>query len=89
MLGNLVATALAEDSSDRRARRPVGAAESLATVPLLTQRFARQGIEAPVTTGLQRVLDGEASADQWLESVRSSSTRDADRSRLTRAAARG
>ncbi|HYN50223.1 MAG TPA: 1-acyl-sn-glycerol-3-phosphate acyltransferase [Thermoleophilaceae bacterium] len=87
--GDLVATALAEGSSDRRAGRPVGAAESLATVPLLTQRFARQGIEAPVTTGLQRVLDGEASADQWLESVRSSSTRDSDRRRLTRAAARG
>jgi glycerol-3-phosphate dehydrogenase (NAD(P)+) len=44
-------------------------AESLATVPLLTEAFAREGIEAPVTTGLQRVLDGETSPDQWLESV--------------------
>jgi hypothetical protein len=40
-------------------------------VPLLTEAFAREGIEAPVTTGLRRVLDGETSPDQWLESVRS------------------
>jgi glycerol-3-phosphate dehydrogenase (NAD(P)+) len=46
-------------------------AESLATVPLLTEAFAREGIEAPVTTGLRRVLDGETPPDQWLESVRS------------------
>ncbi|MGH2715164.1 MAG: hypothetical protein ACRDM7_14975, partial [Thermoleophilaceae bacterium] len=47
-------------------------AESLATVPLLTEAFAREGIDAPVTTGLRRVLDGETSPEQWLESVRSS-----------------
>lgn len=87
--GDLVATALAEGSSHRRAGQPVGAAGSLATMPLLTQRFARQGIDAPVTTGLQRVLEGEASADQWLESVRGSAPQGADRRRLTRAAARG
>jgi glycerol-3-phosphate dehydrogenase (NAD(P)+) len=56
-------------------------AESLATVPLLTEAFAREGIEAPVTTGLRRVLDGETSPDQWLESVRS-----AEPKRRTRAA---
>jgi glycerol-3-phosphate dehydrogenase (NAD(P)+) len=81
--GDLVATAIAE-GSNRRPAELVGAgapphqaeaavqqtAESLATVPLLSQRFAGQGIEAPVTTGLQQVLDGEASPDQWLESVR-------------------
>jgi glycerol-3-phosphate dehydrogenase (NAD(P)+) len=44
-------------------------AESLATVPLLTEAFAREGIEAPVTTGLRRVLDGETSPEQWLESI--------------------
>jgi glycerol-3-phosphate dehydrogenase (NAD(P)+) len=83
--GDLVATALAEGSRNRRAGELVGAgvpagqveaavqqtAESLATVPLLTQAFARRGIEAPVTTGLRSVLDGETSAEQWLESVRS------------------
>jgi glycerol-3-phosphate dehydrogenase (NAD(P)+) len=46
-------------------------AESLATVPLLAEAFAREGIEAPVTAGLRRVLDGETSPDEWLESVRS------------------
>ena len=46
-------------------------ADSLATVPLLGVAFERQGIEAPVTTGLHRVLAGESSPDQWLESVRS------------------
>jgi glycerol-3-phosphate dehydrogenase (NAD(P)+) len=83
--GDLVATAIAEGSPSRRAGEMVGAgvpagqveataqqtAESLATVPLLTEAFAREGIEAPVTTGLRRMLDGETSADEWLESVRS------------------
>jgi glycerol-3-phosphate dehydrogenase (NAD(P)+) len=83
--GDLVATAIASGSRNRRAGELVGAgvpvgqveatvqqtAESLATVPLLTEAFARQGIDAPVTTGLGRVLDGESSPEQWLESVRS------------------
>ena len=82
--GDLVATTIAE-GGNRRAGEMVGAgvpagqveatvqqtAESLATVPLLTEAFAREGIEAPVTAGLRRVLDGETSPDQWLESVRS------------------
>jgi glycerol-3-phosphate dehydrogenase len=83
--GDLVATAIAEGSRNRRAGELVGAgvpagqvqarmdqtAESLATVPLLAQAFERRGIDAPVTTGLRRVLDGDASPEQWLESVRS------------------
>jgi glycerol-3-phosphate dehydrogenase (NAD(P)+) len=82
--GDLVATAIAAGSRNRRAGELVGAgvptgqveaavqqtAESLVTVPLLTEAFAREGIDAPVTTGLGRVLDGEASPEQWLESVR-------------------
>jgi glycerol-3-phosphate dehydrogenase len=82
--GDLVATALAEGSRNRRAGELVGAgvpagaveaaldqtAESLATVPLLGLAFERQGIDAPVTTGLRRVLDGDDSAEQWLESIR-------------------
>lgn len=72
--GDLVATALA--ASDRPVEATIQqSSESLATVPLLAQRFAREGIEAPVTSGLQRVLDGEASAEQWLESVRSTTPR--------------
>jgi glycerol-3-phosphate dehydrogenase (NAD(P)+) len=83
--GDLVATAIAEGSRNRRAGELVGAgvpagqveasmdqtAESLATVPLLGLAFERQGIDAPVTDGLRRVLDGESSPEQWLESVRS------------------
>ena len=79
--GDLVATAIAEGSRNRRAGELVGAgvptgqvqasidqtAESLATVPLLADALERQGIDAPVTTGLGQVLDGAASADQWLD----------------------
>jgi glycerol-3-phosphate dehydrogenase len=93
--GDLVATAIAEGSRNRRAGELVGAgvpagqveaavqqtAESLATVPLLTEAFAREGIDAPVTTGLGRMLHGDASAEQWLESVRSAKPK-----RRTRAA---
>ncbi|HEX2414683.1 MAG TPA: 1-acyl-sn-glycerol-3-phosphate acyltransferase [Thermoleophilaceae bacterium] len=87
--GDLVATTIAEGSRDRRAGELLGAgvpgrqveaamdqtAESLATVPLLGLAFGRQGIDAPVTTGLGQVLDGDAPADQWLESVRSARPR--------------
>jgi glycerol-3-phosphate dehydrogenase (NAD(P)+) len=93
--GDLLATAISESSRNRRAGELVGAgvptgqveaavqqtAESLATVPLLTEAFAREGIEAPVTSGLRRVLEGETSPEQWLESVRSAKPK-----RRTRAA---
>jgi 1-acyl-sn-glycerol-3-phosphate acyltransferase len=85
--GDLVATAIAEGSRNRRAGELVGAgvpagqveasmdqtAESLATVPLLASAFEREGIDAPVTTGLSRLLDGDSSPEQWLESVRPAS----------------
>jgi glycerol-3-phosphate dehydrogenase len=83
--GDLLATALAEGSRNRRAGELLGAgvpsvqvegildqtAESLATVPLLDQAFERKGIDAPVTAGLREVLDGRASPDSWLDQVRS------------------
>jgi glycerol-3-phosphate dehydrogenase (NAD(P)+) len=56
-------------------------AESLDTVPLLSDALQRVGIDAPVTTGLGRVLEGEESPEQWLESVRSTTPQ-----RRTRAA---
>jgi glycerol-3-phosphate dehydrogenase (NAD(P)+) len=59
--GDLVASAIAGGQT----------ADSRATVPLLGLAFDRRGIDAPVTAGLSEVLDGEASPDQWLESVRS------------------
>ena len=84
--GDLVATAIAEGSRNRRAGELVGAgvpagqveasmdqtAESLATVP--AARRSRSSARASTRrspTGLRRVLDGEASPEQWLESVRS------------------
>jgi glycerol-3-phosphate dehydrogenase (NAD(P)+) len=84
--GDLVATALAEGSRNRRAGELVGAgmpshqveavveqtAESLATVPLLDLAFQREGIHAPITSGLHDVLEGRISPDEWLESVRKS-----------------
>jgi glycerol-3-phosphate dehydrogenase (NAD(P)+) len=93
--GDLMAAAIAEDSRHRRAGEMVDAgvpagqveaavqqtAESLATVPLLTEAFAREGIDAPVTKGLGRVLDGETSPEQWLDSVTSAKPK-----RRTRAA---
>jgi 1-acyl-sn-glycerol-3-phosphate acyltransferase len=83
--GDLVATALCEGSRNRRAGEMVGAgvpagqveasmdqtAESLATVPLLADALEREGIEAPITTGLYRVLTGESSPEQWLDTIRS------------------
>jgi len=83
--GDLVATALAEGSRNRRAGELVGAgvpsrqveatvaqtAESLGTVPLLDQAFRRSAIDAPVSAGLCAVLDGRLPADEWLDSVRS------------------
>jgi glycerol-3-phosphate dehydrogenase (NAD(P)+) len=91
--GDLLATALAEGSRNRRAGELVGAgvpsahvegildqtAESLATVPLLDMAFERKGIEAPVTAGLRDVLDGRESPDSWLERVRSGSPEPASR----------
>ena len=47
------------------------AADSRATLPLLGLAFERRGIDAPVTAGLRDLLDGEASPERWLESVRS------------------
>jgi glycerol-3-phosphate dehydrogenase (NAD(P)+) len=85
--GDLLATALAEGSRNRRAGELLGAgvprpqveamldqtAESLATVPLLDLAFEREGIDAPVTAGLRDVLDGRATPDDWLDQVRSGS----------------
>ena len=71
------------------ARRAAGAgrgrlgqtAESLATVPLLAGAFEREGIEPRYDRPAQRVLDGDDSPEQWLESI----ARDAEAPR-TRAA---
>ena len=59
--GDLVASAISGGQT----------ADSRGTLPLLGLAFERRGIDAPVTAGLRDLLEGEASPERWLESVRS------------------
>jgi glycerol-3-phosphate dehydrogenase (NAD(P)+) len=82
--GDLVATALAPASRNRRAgellaegmpaaeipARVGQAVESLETVPLLANALATAGIEAPVTTALARLIEGTLPLDEWVSVVR-------------------
>jgi glycerol-3-phosphate dehydrogenase (NAD(P)+) len=82
--GDLVATALAPQSRNRRAGELLGqgvptaaipdrigqAIESLESVPLLARALQEAGIDAPVTTGLARLIAGELPLDEWVELVR-------------------
>ncbi len=82
--GDLVGTALAPQSRNRRAgellARGVPAAEiparigqaveSLDVVPLLERALRRAHIEAPVTTALSRLISGELPLDEWVARVR-------------------
>lgn len=82
--GDLVATALAPQSRNRRAGELLAAGvpgteipgrigqavESLEAVPLLAFALGRAGIDAPVTTGLARLISGELPLDDWVGLVR-------------------
>jgi glycerol-3-phosphate dehydrogenase (NAD(P)+) len=82
--GDLVATALAPQSRNRRAgellARGVAAAdvpaevgqavESFDLVPLLARALDGAGIDAPVTSGLARLIAGELPLDDWVGLVR-------------------
>src|SRR4051812_26028445 len=82
--GDLVGTALAPQSRNRRAgellARGVPAAEipdrigqaveALDVVPLLAGALHRAHIEAPVTTALWRLIAGELPLDEWVAQVR-------------------
>ena len=82
--GDLVATALAPQSRNRRAGELLAegvpaadipahigqAVESLESVPLLALALERAGLEAPVTTGLGRLISGELPLDEWVGLVR-------------------
>jgi len=82
--GDLVATALAAQSRNRRAgellaqgvsardipQRIGQAVESLESVPLLASALERAGVEAPVTQGLRRLIDGEEALEDWVALVR-------------------
>jgi glycerol-3-phosphate dehydrogenase (NAD(P)+) len=82
--GDLVATALAPQSRNRRAgellahgvpaseipERIGQAVEALESVPLLARALDRAGIDAPVTSGLARLIAGDRTLDEWVALVR-------------------
>jgi glycerol-3-phosphate dehydrogenase (NAD(P)+) len=82
--GDLVATALARESRNRRAGEllaagvPAGeiparvgqAIEALESVPLLARSLERAGVAAPVTSALGRLISGELPLDEWVALVR-------------------
>jgi glycerol-3-phosphate dehydrogenase (NAD(P)+) len=82
--GDLVATALARESRNRRAgellaegvptaeipARVAQAVEALETVPLLAKALAAAGIDAPVTGALARLIDGSLPLEEWVAIVR-------------------
>jgi glycerol-3-phosphate dehydrogenase (NAD(P)+) len=82
--GDLVATALAPMSRNRRAGELLAAGvaahdipgrvgqavESLESVPLLARALARSEVEAPVTDALGLLISGELPLDDWVALVR-------------------
>jgi glycerol-3-phosphate dehydrogenase (NAD(P)+) len=82
--GDLVATALAEHSRNRRAGELLGngvpgeqiqarlpqTAESISTVPLLVRALHEAGVAAPATEALCDLIEGRLDSSQWLASVR-------------------
>lgn len=82
--GDLVATVLAPGSRNRRAGELLAAGvagpdipakvgqavESLETVPLLARALQRAHVEAPVTSGLARLISGDLPLDDWVALVR-------------------
>jgi len=82
--GDLVATALAPRSRNRRAGELLAqgvpaeqiplhigqAVEALRSVPLLASALARAEVPAPVTAGLSGLISGELPLDEWVALVR-------------------
>jgi glycerol-3-phosphate dehydrogenase (NAD(P)+) len=82
--GDLVATALAPESRNRRAGELLAegvpaadipdrvgqAIEALQTVPLLSIALAAVGIEAPVTNALAQLIEGRLPLEEWVAVVR-------------------
>jgi glycerol-3-phosphate dehydrogenase (NAD(P)+) len=82
--GDLVATALARESRNRRAgellaagapaaeipERIGQAVEALEWVPLLARTLERAGVKAPVTRALGQLISGELPLDEWVALVR-------------------
>jgi glycerol-3-phosphate dehydrogenase (NAD(P)+) len=82
--GDLLATALARESRNRRAgellaagvaaaeipERVGQAVEALESVPLLARALEQAGVGAPVTSALARLISGELPLDDWVALVR-------------------
>ncbi len=82
--GDLVATALARESRNRRAGELLAAGvpaaeiparigqavEALQTVGLLARALRGAAVQAPVTTALGRLIDGELPLQEWVALVR-------------------
>jgi glycerol-3-phosphate dehydrogenase (NAD(P)+) len=82
--GDLLATALARESRNRRAGELLAsgvsaaevpahigqAVEALQTVPLLAHALEQAGVHAPVTSALARLISGELPLAQWVALVR-------------------
>ena len=82
--GDLVATALARESRNRRAGELLAAGvpaaeipgrvgqavEALDSVPLLGRTLERAGVQAPVTVALGRLISGELPLAEWVALVR-------------------
>jgi glycerol-3-phosphate dehydrogenase (NAD(P)+) len=82
--GDLVATALAPQSRNRRAgellaagvpakaihERIGQAVEALESVPLLAKALERADVDAPVTAGLARLIEGSLPLNDWIALVR-------------------
>lgn len=82
--GDLVATALAPESRNRRAgellahgvptadipARVGQAVEALEFVPLLAYAITTAGLDAPVTSALSRLIQGELPLEEWIGVVR-------------------
>jgi 1-acyl-sn-glycerol-3-phosphate acyltransferase len=82
-VGDLVGTALAARSRNRRAGELLAeglpadrvpsvlgcAAESLDAVPLLVDALEQAGVECPATRGLAGLVAGETTAERWIEEL--------------------
>jgi glycerol-3-phosphate dehydrogenase (NAD(P)+) len=82
--GDLVGTALAPQSRNRRAGELLAegvpsaeiparigqAVESLDLVPLLARALARAGVEAPIVSALAGLISGELPLEEWIARVR-------------------
>lgn len=96
--GDLVATALAPTSRNRRAgellakgvsaaeipARVGQAVEALATAPLLATALTGAGVDAPVTAALAGLIKGDLPLDEWVSVVRTTIPPAARRRRATR-----